>query len=100
MYGGQVAETSPVPAIFDYPRHPYTQALLSSIPEHSKGAHRLATLPGVVPGQYDRPVGCLLSPRCPYVQEACQTSRPLLQTLGNSTVRCIMPLDEAGRPQR
>ncbi len=99
MYAGQVAETSPVPAIFDIPRHPYTQALLRSIPEHSKGAHRLATLPGVVPGQYDRPVGCLLSPRCPYVQESCKTNRPALITTGTSTVRCITPLDEAGRPQ-
>ena len=68
MYAGQVAEMGAVPGVFNHPAHPYTEALLSSIPEHSKGAHRLNTLPGIVPGQYDRPSGRLLSPRCPYVR--------------------------------
>ncbi|VEB41121.1 Glutathione import ATP-binding protein GsiA [Chromobacterium violaceum] len=49
MYAGQVAEMGTVPEIFRHPAHPYTEALLSSIPEHSKGARRLATLPGIVP---------------------------------------------------
>ena len=92
MYAGQVAEMGPVPDIFRHPAHPYTEALLKSIPEHSKGAHRLATLPGIVPGQYDRPSGCLLSPRCPYVQERCRTERPALTPLPQGAVRCHFPL--------
>ncbi|SMC26554.1 dipeptide transport system ATP-binding protein [Andreprevotia lacus DSM 23236] len=98
MYAGEVVETSPVPDIFSTPRHPYTQALLASIPEHSKGASRLATLPGVVPGQYDRPAGCLLSPRCPYVQPRCHTEHPPLQATPQGTARCFYALNDAGSP--
>ena len=68
MYAGQVVERSVVPQIFKQPAHPYTEALLAAIPELSIGQARLHSLPGVVPSQYDRPAGCLLSPRCPYVQ--------------------------------
>ena len=89
---GQVAEEGVVPQLFRQPVHPYTQALLSSIPEHSKGAHRLSTLPGIVPGQYDRPKGCLLSPRCPYVQQACRDSRPSITPHQHGAVRCFYPL--------
>ena len=92
MYAGQVAEEGVVPQLFRQPVHPYTQALLSSIPEHSKGAHRLSTLPGIVPGQYDRPKGCLLSPRCPHVQQACRDSRPSITPHQHGAVRCFYPL--------
>ncbi|BAK78170.1 oligopeptide/dipeptide ABC transporter, ATP-binding protein [Pseudogulbenkiania sp. NH8B] len=94
MYAGQVAEMGQVPDIFRHPSHPYTEALLKSIPEHSKGAHRLSTLPGIVPGQYDRPSGCLLSPRCPYVQERCRVERPALTPLPQGAVRCHFPLSD------
>ncbi|WP_024303936.1 ABC transporter ATP-binding protein [Pseudogulbenkiania sp. MAI-1] len=92
MYAGQVAEMGKVPDIFRHPAHPYTEALLKSIPEHSKGAHRLSTLPGIVPGQYDRPSGCLLSPRCPYAQERCRAERPLLLPYPQGAARCHFPL--------
>jgi dipeptide transport system ATP-binding protein len=92
MYAGQVAEMSKVPGIFRAPTHPYTEALLKSIPEHSKGAHRLSTLPGIVPGQYDRPSGCLLSPRCPYVQDKCKAQRPGLTAIDGGVVRCHYPI--------
>jgi dipeptide transport system ATP-binding protein len=95
MYAGQVVEESGSNTLFDAPRHPYTQALLAAIPEHAKGARRLSALPGMVPGQYDRPTGCLLSPRCPYVQDACRAERPALR----EGVRCITPLDAQGAPR-
>lgn len=98
MYAGQIAEISAVPAIFRRPHHPYTQALLKSIPEHSKGTERLFTLPGIVPGQFDRPMGCLLAPRCPYVQEQCSAQRPELTVTDDSAVRCYFPLNASGRP--
>ncbi|MDC7712849.1 ATP-binding cassette domain-containing protein [Vogesella sp. LYT5W] len=94
MYAGQVAEEGRVPQLFRHPVHPYTNALLSSIPEHSKGARRLVTLPGIVPGQYDRPSGCLLSPRCPYVQERCRAERPGITAHEHGAVRCFYPLFE------
>ncbi|WP_371855190.1 oligopeptide/dipeptide ABC transporter ATP-binding protein, partial [Pseudomonas sp. Irchel s3h17] len=94
MYAGQAVEVGQVPQLFDIPAHPYTEALLKAIPEHSLGASRLATLPGIVPGRYDRPQGCLLSPRCPYVQDNCRQQRPTLDPKSNSLARCFYPLNQ------
>jgi dipeptide transport system ATP-binding protein len=88
MYAGQLVELQPVEILFDRPRHPYTAALLAAIPEHNRGAARLQALPGIVPGRYDRPAGCLLSPRCPQVQARCH-AEPVPFTDG---VRCFYPL--------
>lgn len=100
MYAGQVVETGPVPEIFDTPRHPYTAALLEALPERSVGHTRLQTIPGVVPGQFDRPRGCLLNPRCKFANERCRTEAPELVALtGGSQVRCHTPLDNEGIPQ-
>ncbi|MEK1906902.1 MAG: ABC transporter ATP-binding protein [Pseudomonas sp.] len=93
MYAGQAVEVGSVPALFDAPTHPYTEALLKAIPEHSLGASRLATLPGIVPGRYDRPQGCLLAPRCPYAQPHCREQRPALEPHGRGAVRCFYPLN-------
>src|SRR6266581_7652873 len=78
MYAGQQVETGPVPAIFDAPQHPYTQALLAALPEHNEQRARLNAIPGIVPGQHDRPTGCLLSPRCAYAVERCRSEQPAL----------------------
>ena len=103
MYAGQVVETGPVPDIFNAPQHPYTQALLAALPEHNVGRERLETIPGVIPGQYDRPRGCLLHPRCAYAVERCRDARPALAAhadlqRSDSQVRCHFPLDAKGRP--
>ncbi len=104
MYAGEQVETGPVPAIFDAPRHPYTQALLAALPEHNLERARLQAMPGLVPGQHDRPTGCLLSPRCPYAVERCRRERPALEAVpmdsATSKVRCHFPLDASGRPTR
>ncbi|MCG8990923.1 ATP-binding cassette domain-containing protein [Laribacter hongkongensis] len=92
MYAGQVVETGTVPQLFRTPRHPYTGALLAAIPEHSKGAERLQTLPGVVPGAWDRPAGCLLGPRCPFARPDCHARRPNLVTTPQGESRCYYPL--------
>ena len=92
MYAGQLVETARVPAIFEAPRHPYTEALLGALPEHNIGKRRLSSMAGVVPGAYDRPAGCLLAPRCPYVQERCQVERPGLYGAEGSLARCFFPL--------
>ncbi len=72
MYAGQVVEEGLAADIFREPKHPYTQALLRSLPEFATGKSRLQSLPGVVPGKYDRPQGCLLNPRCPYATDECR----------------------------
>ncbi|WP_324731736.1 ABC transporter ATP-binding protein [Pseudomonas paeninsulae] len=94
MYAGQAVEIGRVPHLFDAPSHPYTEALLAAIPEHSLGARRLATLPGIVPGRFDRPQGCLLAPRCPYVQSNCHAQRPTLDPQVHGAARCFYPLNQ------
>lgn len=98
MYAGQLVESGAASDIFRSPRHPYTQALLRSLPEFSRGHKRLESLPGVVPGQYDRPQGCLLSPRCPYATERCRIEEPPLSGPADRQVKCHTPLDESGVP--
>lgn len=99
MYAGQVVETGDAKDIFRAPRHPYTQALLRALPEFAQDKARLASLPGVVPGKYDRPNGCLLNPRCPYATDKCRSEEPALADLtGGRQSKCHYPLDDAGRP--
>ena len=99
MYAGQVVESAKATEIFRAPRHPYTQALLRSLPEFAADKARLQSLPGVVPGKYDRPHGCLLNPRCPYATDLCRKEEPALRDLANGRQsKCHYPLDDAGRP--
>jgi dipeptide transport system ATP-binding protein len=98
MYAGQIVEAGPVAEVFRWPQHPYTQALLNALPERSVGHARLQTIKGVVPGQYDRPSGCLLNPRCPNANRECVVWDPLLRTVNQRQVRCHFPLDEQGKP--
>lgn len=99
MYAGQVVETGPVPDIFDAPQHPYTAALLEALPERAEGRSRLNAIPGVVPGQYDRPSGCLLHPRCRFAGPRCSAEAPALTGAPGRLVRCHAPLDADGVPQ-
>ena len=92
MYAGQIMETRSAYDIFDAPQHPYTEALLAAMPERSDGASRLATIPGMVPGLYDRPTGCLFAPRCLYANSHCRADRPALREWQNGMVRCHYPL--------
>ncbi|MBT0730567.1 dipeptide ABC transporter ATP-binding protein [Rosenbergiella nectarea] len=98
MYAGQVVEIGRATEIFTTPRHPYTQALLNALPEFSTDKAKLASLPGVVPGKYDRPTGCLLSPRCPYVTDACRRQEPDIYEFEGRQVKCHYPLNTSGRP--
>ena len=91
MYAGQIIEQGPLPALFEQPTHPYTQALIKAIPEHNLGRARLQSLPGIVPGRFDRPSGCLLAPRCPHVQPHCVAQRPELTASRQGAVRCFYP---------
>ncbi len=100
MYAGQVVEEGKAEQIFKAPLHPYTQALLKALPEFAEGKSRLQSLPGVVPGKYDRPQGCLLNPRCPYATEKCRTIEPAMQIINGRQVKCHTPLNAQGEPIR
>jgi dipeptide transport system ATP-binding protein len=97
MYAGEVVEVQQVPALFRHPHHPYTEALLAAIPEHARGAVRLPTLPGRVPGADRAPRRCLLCTRCPYADAACGAIHPALAPLpavaDHPLVRCLKPLN-------
>ena len=90
MYAGQIMEERRAHELFAAPQHPYTQALMAALPERSDGMTRLSTIPGMVPGLYDRPAGCLFAPRCKRAAQACRDARPLLH---EGRVRCHFPLE-------
>jgi dipeptide transport system ATP-binding protein len=97
MYAGQVMEERAAAALFEAPQHPYTAALLGALPERIAGDQRLATIPGVVPGLYDRPDGCLFSPRCAYATAHSRQVRPELRPWAGGRIRCHYPLGDPAR---
>jgi dipeptide transport system ATP-binding protein len=99
MYAGQIMEERSTTSLFASPQHPYTAALLAARPEASDGG-RLATIPGVVPGQYDRPPGCLFGPRCAYATPLTDEVRPDLRPWQGGLIRCHYPLGDAARDAR
>ena len=87
MYGGRKVEEAPVGTLFARPRHPYTQALLGSVPRLGSsvaghGKDRLAEIPGVVPSLKEAIPGCIFAPRCPHATSLCRASYPLLEDKG------------------
>ena len=96
MYAGQIMEERKAADLFASPQHPYTEALLAALPERSEGG-RLATIPGVVPGLFDRPRGCLFSPRCAYATEHSRAIRPELRPWAGGQIRCHYPLGDPNR---
>jgi len=97
MYAGEIVEERGADDLFAAPEHPYTAALLAAMPERSTGEARLATIPGLVPGLYDRPQGCLFAPRCRYATRNACATRPALRPWAGGCVRCHFPLGDAGR---
>lgn len=87
QYAGQKVEEQPVRDLFRTPRHPYTTALLSALPERAT-SKILPTIPGVVPGQFDRPKGCLFSPRCRFADATCAQTPPTPHAEAFGKARC------------
>jgi oligopeptide/dipeptide ABC transporter ATP-binding protein len=76
MYAGRIIEQGPVRDIFNRPAHPYTQALLHSVPSMDEDIERLYSIEGQPPALWDLPPGCRFAPRCPYVEDRCRESYP------------------------
>jgi len=90
MYGGRVMETGPVEAIFAAPLHPYTRALLASIPGQKPGKQRLTEIAGSSPNPANPPSGCPFHPRCPIAEDACRRTMPALESQeGGRSVACL-----------
>jgi peptide/nickel transport system ATP-binding protein/oligopeptide transport system ATP-binding protein len=92
MYLGLVVEEGTVAQVFETPRHPYTEALLSAIPIPDpalRGKRQRIVLQGDLPSPLDPPAGCPLSTRCPLVEPACRIARPMLEAVApGHFVRC------------
>ncbi len=78
MYAGIIIEESNVEEIFKNPMHPYTIALLKSLPSRNMGGDRLFTIPGSVPKLSDLPTGCRFHPRCKHVMKRCLKDEPVM----------------------
>ncbi|MEO8558445.1 MAG: dipeptide ABC transporter ATP-binding protein [Rhodospirillales bacterium] len=104
MYLGKIVELAETEALFNTPRHPYTQALLSAIPvpvPHS--ARHRTLLQGDLPSPLNPPSGCAFHPRCPHAIEICQTTAPVLEqaadSLGGHAVSCHRWREIVGPPR-
>ena len=88
MYGGTIAEIGPAEAIFQGPLHPYTQGLLSSIPNIKLDQPKLMTMPGSPPDLVNPPPGCVFHPRCSHTMDICRHEKPDVSKRDGHLVRC------------
>lgn len=96
MYLGRIVERSDVYTIFNEPKHPYTQALLHSIPKIAMRREELVPIKGMVPSPYRRPSGCYFHPRCTQRFDLCSQIEPANTRLSeNHEVRCLLYEDVA-----
>ena len=91
QYAGQQVEANATRELFADPHHPYTAALLAALPERAT-QRRLPAIPGVVPGQFDRPRGCLFAPRCGFVFGDCRRAAAARRRAELGRARCYTPL--------
>jgi oligopeptide/dipeptide ABC transporter ATP-binding protein len=84
MYAGRHVESGPVREIFNHPSHPYTQALLRSVPTMDEDVQRLYSIEGQPPALWDLPEGCRFAARCPYAEDHCRRNYPPSFDVGNN----------------
>jgi oligopeptide/dipeptide ABC transporter ATP-binding protein len=88
MYAGRVVESGPVKAVFRAPAHPYTRALLNSIPRMGDAGRRLTAIDGQPPDLAALPPGCAFGPRCPSAFERCREAPPVIRLDDGRMARC------------
>ncbi len=89
MYAGQIVEASSADAVLNRPVHPYTRALVRSMPGVANSGERLAAIAGAVPSPGAWPVGCRFAPRCAQRQDCCDTTEVALEVTDDRDLRCV-----------
>lgn len=98
MYAGEAMEISLSNEIFARPLHPYTQALISVLPDRHARGKPLPTIPGRVPSAREPIAGCAFAGRCPKVRRVCGSKQPAFTAVGSSRVRCHIYDPQSGWP--
>ncbi len=95
MYAGQVVEQASVHDLFHDPAHPYSKALLESIPQSGRKekGKRLTTIDGIVPSLFNMPTACRFADRCEHCQDTCRTELPAVTNDNGRAVRCHFPVN-------
>ena len=107
MYAGKVVETGETRALLRGACHPYSRALIASIPGGGAKGSRLETIPGSAPGRggpppalFERPLSCMFAPRCPYADDGCRQGYPAMADCGGGHLAaCFQPLREEVSPR-
>lgn len=95
MYAGQIIEEADAEEIFAHPKHPYTQALLDTVPTiRDDESRQLQAIPGMVPESYDDITGCRFADRCPYRREKCDKPQEDYDFGGGHTAKCVVAYGE------
>ena len=90
MYAGRIVEEAAVRDLFNRPQHPYTQALMASVPQMER-TERLFAIDGQPPALYDLPEGCRFADRCQHAQDVCRREYPeMTQVESGHTANCWM----------
>ncbi len=100
MYAGRIVETASADALFDRPAHPYTEALLTSVPTLGHVGSELPVIPGSPPVPSALPSGCAFHPRCAWAVESCRTTRPELRTVTHGRQAACLRTEEVIRVER
>jgi oligopeptide/dipeptide ABC transporter ATP-binding protein len=97
MYAGRIVESGPVRGLFNRPAHPYTQALLNSVPTMEERPTRLYAIEGQPPAAWDLPLGCRFAPRCPFAGDRCRHQNPPSFTIAADHTADCWRLEETCR---
>lgn len=91
MYTGRIMEVAPTVKLFESPQHPYTKALLQSVPDVTQPDKKLSWIPGTPPSLTEPIPGCMFRPRCPYAMEICESAPPpLIKSESDGLVACYL----------
>jgi oligopeptide/dipeptide ABC transporter ATP-binding protein len=95
MYAGHIVEIGKTKEVFSKPHHPYTKALLKTLPENNTNNAKLEYIPGTMPGPEDKPQGCPFNPRCKYKKNWCEKEFPAMIDISSEhSSRCILPINQ------